>query len=64
MGTQTIQPVEPRAQAAAPAAVPANPPQRAIADQPSRAQRPELPDYQAYTYGYPPVSGRMLGSGN
>lgn len=68
MGSQAIQPVEPRAQAATPVAVPSNPPPPAIADRPTRAQRlpqsAELPDHQAYTYGYPPVSGRMFGSGN
>ncbi len=66
MGSQTIQPVEPRAQAATSAAVSSNPPPPAVADRP--AQRlPELaesPDYQAYTYGYPQVAGRMFGSGN
>lgn len=68
MGIQTIQPVEPRAWAATPAAVPSNPPPPPVADRPSRAQHlpqpAESPDYQAYTYGYPPVSGRMFGSGN
>jgi hypothetical protein len=24
----------------------------------------EPPDYEQYTYGYPPSSGQMLGSGN
>lgn len=23
-----------------------------------------LPDYEVYSYGYPPMSGRMFGSGN
>jgi hypothetical protein len=68
MGSQTIQSAEPAAQAATSAFVPSNPPPPAAAVPPTRAQRPfqpaELPDYQAYTYGYPPVSGRMFGSGN
>jgi hypothetical protein len=68
MGSQTIQPAERGAQSATSAVVPSNPPPPAVADQPCRTQRPpqpaELPDYEAYRYGYPPVSGRMFGSGN
>lgn len=66
MGSQSIQPVEPRAQAATPEAVPSNPPAPAVADRPAQRlpQPAESPDFQAYTYGYPPVSGRMFGSGN
>jgi hypothetical protein len=68
MGSQTIQPAAPVARAATPAVVPSSPPQPALADRPTRTQRPsqssEPADYEAYTYGYPPVSGRMLGSGN
>ncbi len=66
MGSRTIQPVEPRAQAATPATVPSNPSPPAAADR-MRAQHPpqssEPMDYQTYTYGYPPVSGRMFGAG-
>jgi hypothetical protein len=68
MGSQVVQPAEPGTQAATSAVVPSTPPSPAVAAGSTRSQRPphsaELPDYQAYTYGYPPVSGRMFGSGN
>lgn len=69
MGSQTIKPAAPVARAATPAVIPSNPPPPAAAAVPlTRAQRlpqpAELPDYRHYRYGYPPVSGRMFGSGN
>ena len=66
MGSQTIEP--PVARATTSAVVPSDPPPPAAAVPPTRAQRlpqpAELPDYRSYRYGYPPVSGRMFGSGN
>jgi hypothetical protein len=68
MGSQVVQSAEPGAQAATPAVVPSTPSPPAAAAGSTPSQRPPqpagLPDYKAYTYGYPPVSGRMFGSGN
>lgn len=68
MGSQTIQSPERGAQVSTLTAVRSNSPPPAVAGRSARTERPpqssEPADYQAYTYGYPPVSGRMFGSGN
>ena len=68
MGSQTVQPPERGAQVSTSTAVRSNSPPPAAAHRSTRTQCPpqssEPVDHQAYTYGYPPVSGRMFGSGN
>lgn len=68
MGSQTIQSPERGAQVSTSTAVRSDSPPPAVADRSTRTQRSpqpaELPDYRSYRYGYPPVSGRMFGSGN